>query len=245
MVKVSNMDIPLQAGDTPPVDLKQSDVTTSGGFSCRDPFILLYGGKYYLYRSMFENGIACFTSDDLEHWSKPHTVYSVPKNFHGVKDFFWAPECHYYKGYFYIFTSVYSEKYNHRVISVYRSNNPLGPFEDIADGCITPKDWDAIDGTLYIDEDGSPWLVFVHEWTSMPNGNGGMVAARLSEDFSRLKSEPILLFRARDPKWARLGVTDGPYVFRLSDGKLGMIWSNFCKDDYCVAVAFSDNGKIT
>jgi FMN-dependent NADH-azoreductase len=67
-------------------------------------------------------------------------IKSLAENFHGIKDLFWAPECHYYKGNFYIFTSVYSNKTNHRCISVYRADNPMGPFVDIADGCICPKD---------------------------------------------------------------------------------------------------------
>lgn len=245
MVAVSNMNIPVFEENKPTAKVEMSDLTTSKGVFCRDPFIMPYDGKYYLYRTEGEGGIACLVSDDLEHWSKPCVVFAVPENFHGVKQLFWAPECHYYKGNFYIFTSVYSSKYKHRVISVYRANNPLGPFEDIADGCISPKNWDAIDGTLYIDKEGEPWMIFVHEWTCMPNNNGGMVAARLSDDFTHLISEPIQLFLAQDPSWSTHGVTDGPFLFRLSDGKLGMIWSNFSNGSYCIGIAFSDNGEIT
>ena len=244
MMKVSNMNIPVKAENNPKSYPTEIDTQkTSVFYGCRDPYILLYGGKYYFYRGMGGNGIGCAVSDDLENWSKPQTVFAVPENFHGVKDLFWAPECHYYKGHFYIFTSVFSGKYNHRTISVYRADNPLGPFTDIADGCITPKDWDAIDGTLYVDEQGQPWMVFVHEWTSMPDHNGGMCAAKLSEDFTHFISEPVQLFLARDPEWATNGVTDGPYVFTQTDGKIGMIWSNSCKEGYCVGVAYSD-GKI-
>ena len=35
-------------------------------------------------------------------------------------------------------------------------------------------EWDTIDGTFYVDEDGQPWKVFAHEWTSMPDKIGGM-----------------------------------------------------------------------
>ena len=215
---------------------------TSSGLFCRDPFILVCNGKYYLYKNE-NNKIVCLVGDDLEHWSKPIVVFDPPKDFHGIKDIFWAPECHFYKGNFYIFTSVYSSIFNHRVISVYRADNPLGPFEDIAGGCISPKDWDAIDGTLYIDGNGDPWMIFVHEWTSMPDRNGGMVAARISEDMTHLVTEPVELFRAKDAPWATWGVTDGPYVFRTESG-LFMIWSNFCKNGYAVGLAKSETGEI-
>lgn len=226
---------------------KQANLTigtrrTSAKLACRDPFIMPLDGKYYLYKS--EGGKLCvLVSDDLEHWNDPIVVFDPPVDFHGVKDLFWAPECHFYKGHFYIFTSVYSSRFNHRTISVYRSDDPLGPFVDIADGAISPRDWDAIDGTLYIDKTGAPWLVFVHEWTSMPDGNGGMVAAKLSDDLTHLISEPRELFRARDAAWATAGVTDGPYMLR-TDRALYMIWSNLCENGYCVGLARSNSGDI-
>ncbi len=216
---------------------------TSESIPCRDPFILPIDGKYYLYERFENNKICCIVSEDLENWSEPVVVFDPPADFHGSKDLFWAPECHFYNGKFYIFTSVFSSKFNHRVISVYRSDDPLGPFVDIADGAITPHDWDSIDGTLYVDKCGQPWMVFVHEWTSMPDGNGGMVAAKLSDDFTHFVSEPVELFKARDAVWATAGVTDGPFMLRTDKG-LYMIWSNVCKDGYCVGLAKSDNGEI-
>lgn len=129
------------------------------------------------------------------------------------------------------------------MISVYAADHPFGPFCDIAGGCITPKDWDAIDGTLYMDKEGRPWMVFVHEWTSMPEGNGGMVAARLSADFTHFISKPICLFRAKDAVWATAGVTDGPYMLR-TEKDLFMVWSNFCDGGYAIGLARSANGEI-
>ena len=244
-MKFSNEYIPIAAENAPDLSLvKKGDLKTSTGFPCRDPFILPYDGKYYLYQSGGEKGLVCYVSDDLENWSQPVLVYKTPEDTAGTSCWYWAPECHFYKGNFYIFTSIFNGKYNHRIISCYRANNPLGPFEDISGGALSPTDWDAIDGTLYIDKKGAPWLVFVHEWTSMPEGNGSMVAARLSEDFTRLISEPIRLFYARDPEWAQNGVTDGPFMYRAEDGELFMIWSNFGAHEYVVGLLKSDNGEI-
>lgn len=245
-MKFSNQSIPYNEKHAEKLSaVKAGDGKISQKLPCRDPYVLLYGDKYYLYKTGEEKGILCLVSDDLENWSEPVLVFKTPDDFHGYESWYWAPECHYYKGYFYIFTSVKSKKFdNHRTISVYRADNPLGPFEDIAGGRITPDGWDAIDGTLYIDRENRPWMVFVHEWTSMPDGNGGMCAARLSEDFTHFISEPICLFYAKDPDWARFGVTDGPYPFRTKTGKLMMIWSNFGEKGYVVGLAESDNGEI-
>ena len=241
-MKFSNMDIPAKYALSAPSDKIQ--YTTSGKLPCRDPFIMPCGDKYYLYKTNGVDKIVCHVSNDLENWSEAVTVFQAPEGFHGIKDMFWAPECHYYKGNFYIFTSVFSNITNHRSISVYRADNPLGPFVDIANGCINPRDWDAIDGTLFIDDNGDPWMIFVHEWTSMPDKNGSMVAARLSEDFTHLISEPKHLFFAKDPKWATHGVTDGPYPYRTDIGHLLMIWSNFCKDGYSIGIVHSESDTL-
>ena len=245
-MKVSNMNIPFSAEKLRKVTLSYGNYKTSENFACRDPFIMRYEDKYYLYKQLTTDKggeeIVCHVSTDLENWSDPITVYAPPKDFHGINYLFWAPECHYYKGNFYIFTSVFSKNTNHRNISVYRANNPLGPFEDIADGCVGKPEWDTIDGTLYVDEDGQPWMVFVHEWTSMPDKIGGMAVAKLSEDLSHFISEPKQIFKATDTFFARSGVTDGPYLYETERGRLIMIWSNFGEKSYFIAKAYSDNG---
>ena len=244
-MKFSNQNL-VQRPENDPVIVPtyKENAKTSEKIYCRDPYILLYGGWYYLYHRADGERIACRVSDDLENWSDSVTVFAPPADFHGTKDLFWAPECHYYNGAFYIFTSVHSSLTGHRSISVYRANNPLGPFEDIAGGCITPKDWDAIDGTLYVDADGAPWMVFVHEWTCMPDGVGTMVAAKFSDDLTHFVSEPMELFRADAMAGAVMGVTDGAYLFQTENGGLQMIWSNFTKNGYVIAVAKSESGTI-
>lgn len=114
---------------------------------------------------------------------------------------------------------------------------------EISNGHITPPEWDAIDGTLYIDEEGQPWMVFVHEWISTDDNVGRMAVAKLSADLTKLVSEPKEIFRADTPAWAKDRVTDGCFLHHVN-GKLIMIWSNFDKDGYCVGVAKSKNGKI-
>lgn len=246
-MKITNQKIPYNGEKLLDLDKLQYGNVTTDNIRVRDPFIMPYGDKYYLYQTKTEHeckGVVCYVSEDLKKWSDGYFVFTPPKDFHGINNFFWAPEVHYFKGNFYLFTSVFSSKYNHRTIAVYRADNPLGPFVDITDGAISPTDWDAIDGTLYLDKQGNPWLVFVHEWTSMPNGNGSMVAARLADDFTHLISKPIHLFYAKDASWATKGVTDGPFLYRTQNDSLMMIWSNFSEKGYVVSRMRSTNGEI-
>ena len=206
----------------------------------RDPCILVDNGVYYAYGT----GWVCYrnASGDLAgNWESLGVVVDVPED---AVDNHWAPEVHKYNGKYYMFTTYKSAKTGHRGCTVLRADTPVGPFVEISDGHVTPADWDSIDGTLYIDEEGQPWMVFVHEWTSTDDGIGRMAAAKMSDDLTRLISEPIELFRADDPSWTDRQVTDGCWMYKCENGELIMIWSNFSNEGYCVGIARSDNGKV-
>lgn len=210
----------------------------------RDPYVLVYEGKYYLYGTcLADEGYGCVVSEDLENWSAPIQVFTPYNGFDG-DGCYWAPECHYYNGSFYLFATYHSSVTGYRGTAVFKSDSPTGPFELLGNGHITPKDRDCIDGTLYIDDEGQPWMVYVNEWTTCENEVGEMAAAKLSDDLSEFISKPIVLFKAQDPLWTNGSVTDGPCLYKTSSGKLIMLWSNVCDAGYAVGVAYSDNGKI-
>lgn len=216
----------------------------------RDPFVLADGGVYYAYgtgvNESWDTSVwDCYVNDSgrLEgEWRRTKTPVYVTPN--GATKQFWAPEVHKYADGYYMLATYYAEATGHRGCTVLRAQSPLGPFVEISDGQITPHDLDCIDATLYVDDDGTPWLVFVHEWTCTPDKVGKMAAARLSDDLSRLISEPKELFRADAPVWAKKGVTDGCFLYKTEDGALLMLWSNFDEDGYCVAVAHAADGKV-
>lgn len=212
----------------------------------RDPYVLVYDGKYYMYGTCLSRGkgYGCSVSENLEDWSNPIQVYTPAEGSDEIADF-WAPECHYYNGGFYLFATYRSQESGKRGTAIYKSSSPLGPFEMITDGHITPKEIDCIDGTLFIDDDGQPWMVYVNEWTSSPDEVGEMAAAKLSNDLTHFISEPIVLFRARKHIWTTGSVTDGPCLYKTENGRLIMLWSNLAKSGgYAVGMAVSDNGKI-
>ncbi|MCR5041756.1 MAG: glycoside hydrolase family 43 protein [Clostridia bacterium] len=214
------------------------------GVHLRDPFVLEKDGTYYMYGTGLKwNGYGCVYSADLENWSDPVRVFTPPEGFDGDGDW-WAPECWEWNGSFYLFATYHSRVTGKRGVAIFRSDDPLGPFENITDGHITPADHDAIDGTLYVDGDGRPWMVYVGEWTDNEDGAGDMMAARMNDDLTCFVSEPILLFRGNEPRWASGRITDGPFLYRTETGRLLMLWSNTNSDGYCVGVAWSSNGRI-
>jgi hypothetical protein len=110
-----------------------------------------------------------------------------------------------------------------------------------------------LDGTLYVDPDGKPWMVYCHDWVQVLDGT--VEAVPLADDLSATIADPIYLFKASDGPWLnvqnrvtadeRLYVANGPEVFRTQDGQLLMLWSSHTTSDgYVQAVARSTTGKL-
>lgn len=227
----------------------------------RDPYILPDGGKYYLYGTrgcMYgaetggarkkAAGFDVYEGGDLAEWSGPREIFHRPEGFWADRDF-WAPEVHRYGGRYYLFASFKSET-RRRGTQILVADSPAGPFLPHSDGPVTPAGWECLDGTLYLDGSGAPYLVFSHEWVQVRDGE--MCALRLSADLKEPAGAPFLLFRASEPSWALKGgggfagyITDGPFLYRTSEGRLLLLWSSFSASGYVEAVAWSDSGEIT
>ena len=227
---------------------------------------------YYLYTSNVAalsgvqgTGTMVYRSIDLKQWEKPVVVFSTSE-MHWAQKGAWAPEVHRWKGRYYLFTTVHDDTkplppgrnavrptYRRGTISAV-SDRPLGPFYPLnPDGPLPPDEFMTLDGTLYVDPAGKPWLVYAHEWLQKTDGT--MEAVRLSDDLSRRVGDPIFLFKASDAPWLDEGVTpstaasqyvtDGPELYRTHDGHLLMLWSSYSNDGkYIQTVARSKSGSI-
>lgn len=141
-----------------------------------------------------------------------------------------------------------------RGVQILRAKSPLGPFVPISDGPITPPEWESLDGTLYLDGQGRPWLIFCHEWTQL--GDGAICGMRLEKDLSAAAEAPVTLFHASQSGWSvadtgqivrKTGenyVTDGPFLHRCEDGTLWMLWSSYARCGYAVGLAKSLSSDI-
>ena len=245
-----------------------------------DPYILAYAPTktYYLYTSnvpsltqMRRVGTMVYTSRDLKHWTAPKVVFTVPEGFWAEQGG-WAPEVHAYQGRFYLLTTLHNEKktlpqelpLGHEtymrgtIIAV--SDSPDGPFVPVkSNGPIPPANLMTLDGTLYVDRAGKPWMVYAHEWLQVTDGK--MEAVPLKDDLTAAAGDPISLFKASDAPWideqalpttagARY-VTDGPELYRTKDGHLLMLWSSYehlydkaPRNTYVQTVARSESGEL-
>lgn len=252
-----------------------------------DPFVLADSRTetYYLYtggvpsiHGIDRYGVLTYTSTDLELWEGPYVVFAVPDGIwadpqHGA----WAPEVHEYQGKYYLFVTLhqqarqlegdpvkgYARHWRGTVIAV--SDSPAGPFEVIQkEAPVVSPTLMTLDGTLYIDEEQTPWIVYCHEWVQTIDGT--IEAMRLHPDLSATVGEPITLFQASSAPWIQhtanpasdhsdhndsldseniaVYVTDGCQLYRTSGGHLIMLWSSYEDDQYVQTIARSTSGTL-
>ena len=232
----------------------------------RDPFVVLDGGKYYLFGSTDKDiwkGKACgfdvyISEDGLTDFEGPFPAFRPPRDFWSETNF-WAPEVWRCGDSWYMFAT-FKPKAGRRGTAILKSSAgitghyfPWSLNADGKSGAVTPAEWECLDGTFF-EEEGNFYMVFCHEWTQV--GDGEICAVRLTEDIKQAvpDEEPFLLFRASSAPWAfplkdrapGSFVTDGPFLFREEDGSLILLWSSFGKEgNYCIGTARSESGKLS
>ena len=217
----------------------------------RDPFILanVADSTYYMHANSGKGSFICFASKDLRMWRHCGESFIPAPDFWGKRDF-WAPKVDHYQGRFYLIASFYS-KVQQRGISILVSDYPDRDFQPLVNAPITPSGWLCLDGSLYIDKDKSPWLIYAREWIEVENGE--IYAQRLSEDLKHTAGPPILLCRGSDSDWAGLIttgtqtgiVTNAPFIYTTDNGKLLLLWSSFrTNGEYAIGTAISHTGNL-
>jgi len=223
----------------------------------RDPYIICdrKTAHYYMFGTTDKDcwqgpgvGFDGYVSRDLKTWEGPFAAFRPSSDFWGEENF-WAPEVHAYQGKYYLFATFKGTRLR-RGTAILVADDLGGPFVEHSVGAVTPNDWDCLDGTLYVDTQGDPWIVFCHEWTQVYDGE--MCAARLSKDLKEMITTPVVLFKASESGWSQEYewqgqkgfITDGPSFF-TRDGKLCMLWSSFYQDEYAIGLAVSPSQSIT
>lgn len=236
-------------------NLKKSEI------QMRDPFVLPVEeeGLYYLFGTTDKDcwrgpavGFNVYVSKDLEDWEGPYPAFRPATDFWSDQNY-WAPEVFAYQGKYYMFASFKAAGVC-RGTQILVADHPKGPFVPHSDGPVTPRDWECLDGTLYVDPEGNPWMVFCHEWVQIVDGE--IHALPLSKDLKEAAGKPHFLFKASEAPWARAFkrnfngvekdgyVTDGPFLYRTKSNALLMLWSSKGDQGYTMGIARSETGNI-
>lgn len=233
-----------------------------------DPFVLADEATHTYY--MTGTGGMMWKSQDLKSWTGPFRVAETdPDSWMGPRPVIWAAELHQYKGKYYYFATFTNEQVS---IGNYKGNNierrashilvsdkAEGPYRPMKDETYLPADKPTLDGTFWVDTDGKPYMVYCWEW--LQQWDGTIDKIELKPDLSGSVGEGKILFRASDSPWSKEEdsdgsftgtkgalrpnkVTDGPFLFKTTTGRLGMIWTSWVYDVYTQGVAYSESGTL-
>lgn len=243
-----------------------------------DPFVLYDDDtdQYYMYGTGgIENGFVVYASPDLKNWDNQGPVYrNQQEKAWGTKDF-WAPEVYKRNGKYYLFYSAHwrdnpnNELENYK-IGVAVSDSPLGPFVDQTGEPIFDPGYPIIDANVYFADDGKIYLYYsrccykhaveseIAEWARKEGmfeqiEESWIYGVELSDDFSRVIGEPVLLLQPpvskddEQSEWESRSVTsgeinrrwtEGSYLFKHDDTYYMMYSANyFAGENYAVGYA--------
>jgi len=158
-----------------------------------DPAPLVVGDTAYLYVGRDEaqgdelfrmNEWRVYSSRDLKQWTS-HGAIMKPTDFSWAVGDAWAAQAVQRDGRFYFYATVtHDSSHEGRAIGVAVADNPLGPFRDARGSALIneqmtpgPYNWDDIDPTVFVDDDGTAWLAW---------GNPVLHLARLKPNMTEL-----------------------------------------------------------
>ena len=211
-----------------------------------DPYVLRHEGKYYLYATSIQThtyGYKVWMSENLVDWTDMGDCFrNTDSGNEWGKENFWAPEVVFYNGQYYMVYSARDAGGKLR-IALAKSSSPLGPFINEA-APLLGEDLECIDGHLFIDDDGSPYLYYAKEINSnIVNGHhvSQIYVQPLARYYLRPAGDPVLCltpdqaweFKSGDWRW-----NEGPTVFK-HNGVYYMTYSAnfFASVDYAIGYA--------
>ena len=198
-----------------------------------DPYILLDGGKYYAYGTRDDNGIRCYSSDDLRSWKyeglalhKDNTTESI---------FFWAPEVYHLGDKYYMYYSA-----NQRLF-VATGDSPTGPFKQVGGYQMQNLlgDENCIDSHVFFNDDGTVWIFFVRF-----NDNICIWQCRLAEDYITPVEGTLRKCIAGSQQWEQMEgrVNEGPNVIKYRNNYyLTYSGNGYESQNYAVGYATTRN----
>lgn len=187
-----------------------------------DPFVIQHNGAYYLFGTNASNeGFKCWESPDLVNWVEKGWAYRETDD-SWAKSHYWAPEVEFYRGKFYMTYSAMNKASDppRLLIALAVSDKPEGPYRDLHAPWLD-FGYSAIDGHIFVDDDGKPYLYFSRNGSQDGYSFGIMYGVELADDLSKPVGEPVKLMEADQPwekvRYAENRCNEGAFVLKRND----------------------------
>lgn len=186
-----------------------------------DPAPMVYGNTFFMYTGHDADGAdyytmpdwKCYSSTDMQNWTDHGTILSWDDFSWAEKDTAWAAQCIERNGKFYMYVTLVPAETGGRAIGVAVADSPTGPFKDALGKPLCGPNWDFIDPTVFIDDDGQAYLYF---------GNPNPYYVRLNEDMISYDGEITKVQMTTesfgtDPAGDGTAYTEGPWLTKRGD----------------------------
>lgn len=199
-----------------------------------DPAPMVHDDTFYIYTGHDENGADFFwmqewrvySSKDMVNWTDHGSPLAI-EDFKWADDRAWAPQCVERDGKFYFYVPLHSKLTGAMAIGVAVGDTPVGPFKDAIGGPLVDGNWDYIDPTVFVDDDGQAYLYW---------GNPEIYYVKLNKDMISFDGEvrkveqTVEGFGAPGPKLRDKNVkykdmyTEGPWFYKRG-GKYYLLYA--------------------
>lgn len=224
--------------------LYRTNITNIG-----DPFVVFDGNEYIMYATTFDTqGFRYYRSTTLKEWTDGGVALDMSDSW--ASESFWAPEVIRRpkdKRYVMHFTARRKKDKSLR-IGVAVADKPQGPFREIKKEPMFDFGYAAIDGHVFIDDDGQGYLYYSRDCSENVVGDGHIsqiYVVKLNDDLTETVGEVKLLTTPTydyehdgDGSWLW---NEGPAMLK-KNGKYYLFYSAnyYASRKYCVCVAVSD-----
>lgn len=215
-----------------------------------DPAPMVVGDTLYVYTSHDEDELidgfytmfewCCYSTKDMVNWTDHGVVFSKD-DIAWAEDRAWAPQVVERNGKFYMYCPIH-KKNGGMAIAVGVSDSPTGPFVDIGEPLIDEGDWNDIDPTVFIDDDGQAYLYF---------GNPELRYVLLNEDMvSYDKEVGIVKVPMTEESFGKGGhatgttYAEGPWFYKRGD-LYYMVYAAFAEGAGSEHIAYSTSTSPT
>ncbi len=213
-----------------------------------DPAPVVFGDTLYVYTGRdrdgyndfyYMTGYQVFSTTDMKNWVNHGCIMEDSDFSWGKKDSAWASQCIERNGKYYFYVTMECSSGGGRGIGVAVADSPTGPFKDALGKPLVGPDWDFIDPTVIIDDDGQAWLMF---------GNPSCYYVKLNEDMISTNGQigKFDMSQSAFGPSSRGGSSygEGPWIYKRND-LYYLVYAAFYGSDGDESMGYSTAPSIT
>ncbi len=215
-----------------------------------DPAPVVFGDELYVFTGCDRDGDndfykmtgwQCFSTKDMKNWTDHGRILEDTSfSWCGQNDA-WASQCIERNGKYYFYFTTTNKAGGGRAIGVAVADSPEGPYKDVLGKPLCGPNWNYIDPTVMIDDDGQAWLMF---------GNPTCYYVKLKDDMVTLDGQ-IKEFSMTeqafgpnsDPKRAS-AYGEGPWIYKHG-GLYYLVYAAFVGSDTGESMAYATGPSVT